>query len=105
MLRHSSNMRVETHVEALPLHEIVGPGDLFGARLIKIDVEGVEINVFRGMTGVLHQYQPILLYEIDDGDWEAFKHKRDMFPKKNILKNSAQLEEKKQIFIINVSRE
>lgn len=36
--------------------------------LVKIDVEGAEINVLRGMRETLSRVRPIVLYEIDDED-------------------------------------
>lgn len=34
--------------------------------LVKIDVEGAEIDVLHGMSQTIQQYQPIILYEVDD---------------------------------------
>lgn len=34
--------------------------------LIKIDVEGFELNVLKGGAGILEQYRPVLFIEIDD---------------------------------------
>ncbi len=44
---------------------------------MKIDVEGAEINVLRGMTQLLKTIKPTLLYEIDDGELAAYEQKRD----------------------------
>lgn len=35
--------------------------------LIKIDVQGAEMRVLRGATGIIKQYRPALFIEIDDG--------------------------------------
>ncbi|NEO67074.1 MAG: FkbM family methyltransferase, partial [Moorea sp. SIO4G2] len=43
--------------------------------VVKIDVEGAEINVLRGMIETIKEYQPILIYEVDDGNQESFKLK------------------------------
>jgi hypothetical protein len=40
--------------------------------LVKIDVEGVELEVIQGMTKVIAKARPILLYEIDDDKKDAF---------------------------------
>lgn len=45
----------ETEVEAAPISEIVPPQDLLRARLIKIDVEGAEWFVVRGMQTLLSE--------------------------------------------------
>ncbi|MGF1521522.1 MAG: FkbM family methyltransferase [Leptolyngbyaceae cyanobacterium] len=43
--------------------------------VVKVDVEGAEINVLRGMAQTLAAHKPVLIYEIDDGDRTAFQHK------------------------------
>lgn len=35
-------------------------------RLVKIDVEGAELLVLRGMTGLIKRDQPFIIFEIDD---------------------------------------
>jgi FkbM family methyltransferase len=39
--------------------------------VVKIDVEGAEIEVFEGMAHILERYRPILLYEVDAADAET----------------------------------
>lgn len=58
VVRHSAGMHVEAHVDALPLDKIVKPHDLFGARLIKIDVEGAEWFVVQGLKELLRRFSP-----------------------------------------------
>lgn len=43
--------------------------------VVKVDVEGAEIDVLRGMARVLREARPIVIYEIDDGQMEAFTAK------------------------------
>lgn len=49
----SRGLPVEAEVEAAPLADLLEPGELRTARLVKIDVEGAEDAVLRGMTGFL----------------------------------------------------
>ncbi len=45
--------RPEARVDAFPLHELVGSERLRSARLIKVDVEGAEADVFDGLRRIL----------------------------------------------------
>ena len=51
---------LEAEVEAAPLGEILSPTELSHARVIKIDVEGAEAAVVRGLAAVLDQCRPDL---------------------------------------------
>lgn len=44
--------------------------------VVKIDVEGAEINVMRGMRQTLQQSRPAVIYEIDDDDRAIFEEKQ-----------------------------
>lgn len=45
------------------------------ATVIKIDVEGAELEVIHGMRKVLTDVRPVIIFEIDDGDVAAFNRK------------------------------
>jgi len=42
--------------------------------LIKIDVEGYELNVLKGATGVLQRHHPVLFIELDDNNLKDQGH-------------------------------
>lgn len=44
--------------------------------VVKIDVEGAELNVLRGMSRTLREVRPVVVYEIDDEHHAAFDQKR-----------------------------
>ena len=44
--------------------------------LVKIDVEGAEINVLQGMSQTLKEHHPIIIYEVDDENQEGLLNKR-----------------------------
>jgi FkbM family methyltransferase len=50
-------------ISALPLDEWISNNPQPRVDLIKLDVEGAEINVIRGAVQTLHQYRPTLLIE------------------------------------------
>jgi hypothetical protein len=45
--------------------------------VVKIDVEGAELDVLSGMTRTLREICPAIIYEIDDGDPAQFQKKWD----------------------------
>jgi FkbM family methyltransferase len=51
----SDELQIETTISAKPLSEILTEREIAGARLIKIDVEGLEGPVVRGFLPVLEQ--------------------------------------------------
>ena len=44
--------------------------------VVKIDVEGAELNVLLGMRRTLAEIQPIVIFEIDDNEQSAFDRKQ-----------------------------
>jgi FkbM family methyltransferase len=44
-------------------------------RLVKIDVEGTELEVMKGMTQTLAAFEPVILFEIDAPDTERLEAK------------------------------
>lgn len=61
--------------------DIVSIDDLIGQKLIeppnfvKVDVEGAELDVLKGMKETIKTYQPTIIYEVDDGDRAAYERK------------------------------
>ena len=63
-------------VTLVTLDELTREQQLPPPSLVKIDVEGAEINVLRGMVETINRYRPIIIFEIDDGNREAFEKKK-----------------------------
>jgi FkbM family methyltransferase len=63
-------------IEVITIDELVFRERLRPPSLVKIDVEGAEIEVLQGMTRTLRECRPVVLYEIDDQDRAAFERKQ-----------------------------
>ena len=63
-------------VDIVAIDDLITQKAILPPTMIKIDVEGAELEALRGMTETIKTYQPIILYEIDDGNRAAFEHKQ-----------------------------
>jgi FkbM family methyltransferase len=59
-------------VRVVALDDLIPAENLLAPTFVKIDVEGLELEVIQGMTKTIAVAKPVLLYEIDDGNREAF---------------------------------
>lgn len=55
------------------------PREIKPPTLVKVDVEGAEIDVLHGMSQTIQQYQPLILYEVDD------ENKDNLLSKKKVI--------------------
>lgn len=62
-------------VQVVRLDEFIATARLPQPTFVKIDVEGLEMEVIRGMTETIARCKPVLLYEIDDGDKDEFQRR------------------------------
>jgi FkbM family methyltransferase len=69
------DMRGQIEVDVVRLDDAIARRDLLPPSLVKIDVEGAEIDVLRGMTGTLRTHWPTVIYEIDDATREGLDRK------------------------------
>jgi FkbM family methyltransferase len=60
-------------VRVIALDEFVASQGLRPPSMVKIDVEGAEKDVLEGMRSVIARHKPVLLYEVDDADAQAFQ--------------------------------
>lgn len=63
------------NVRVVALDDFIQAQDLRAPTLVKIDVEGSELDVVQGMSRTIVTSRPILLYEIDDGNKNAFSRR------------------------------
>jgi FkbM family methyltransferase len=54
------------HVQVTTLDAYASRVALEGVDIVKIDVEGGELNVLRGATNLIDRFQPVLLCELED---------------------------------------
>ena len=64
-------------VELVTIDNLIKQEKILPPTFVKIDVEGVEIDVLQGMTQTINKYRPVILYEIDDADNEIFQKKQE----------------------------
>jgi FkbM family methyltransferase len=63
-------------VPTVTIDELVSAGRVRPPSVVKIDVEGAELAVLRGMLATLRQHRPVIVCEIDAPDEEALQAKR-----------------------------
>src|SRR5262249_53132467 len=57
----------ETVVSTISLDELIQRGDITGSvRLLKIDIEGFELDAIRGMSELLKRDRPVMLIEVNE---------------------------------------
>jgi FkbM family methyltransferase len=61
------------NVRVVALDDFIQEEKLRTPTLVKIDVEGSELDVVQGMSRTVAKSKPVLLYEIDDGRRDAFR--------------------------------
>jgi FkbM family methyltransferase len=69
------------NVRVVTLDDFIAEKNLRPPNFVKIDVEGLELEVLQGMTKTIETAKPILLYEVDDGDREKFLNRWDALDK------------------------
>jgi FkbM family methyltransferase len=62
-------------VEVVSLDALIDRERLRPPTLVKIDVEGAELGVLRGMVKTIERFKPVLVYEVDDGDETNFQRR------------------------------
>ncbi|NJK47790.1 FkbM family methyltransferase [Candidatus Gracilibacteria bacterium] len=65
------------NIDVVSIDDLLKQKEIDPPTLVKIDVEGAEIDVLYGMTQTIQEYQPIILYEVDDRNKEIMLSKRE----------------------------
>lgn len=64
-------------VELVTIDAAVAKGEIPPPDVVKIDVEGVELAVLRGMSETLRHQRPVVICEIDDATPAGYREKHD----------------------------
>ncbi len=62
-------------VNLVSIDDLIASEQIEPPNFVKIDVEGAELDVLKGMTQTIKTYQPSVIYEVDDGDRAAYERK------------------------------
>jgi FkbM family methyltransferase len=63
------------NVRVVALDDFIPAENLPRPDFVKIDVEGVELEVMQGMSKTIAESKPVLLYEVDDGKKQSFERR------------------------------
>ena len=62
-------------VDLVSIDDLIAAEQIEPPNFVKVDVEGAELDVLKGMTQTIKTYQPTVIYEVDDGDRAAYERK------------------------------
>jgi FkbM family methyltransferase len=69
------DMKGTMFVETVTIDNSLDSIHLKPPTVVKIDVEGAEIDVLRGMMQTIQKFKPVIFYEVDDSDRSIFERK------------------------------
>ncbi|GAB4544486.1 MAG: FkbM family methyltransferase [Pleurocapsa sp.] len=62
-------------VDIVSIDDLIAKQEIAPPNFVKVDVEGAELDVLRGMKETIKTYKPTIIYEVDDGDRSAYERK------------------------------
>jgi FkbM family methyltransferase len=65
----------EITVDLVSIDDLIAQKRIEPPNFVKVDVEGAELDVLKGMRETIKTYQPTIIYEVDDGDCTAYERK------------------------------
>ncbi|GAB4546546.1 MAG: FkbM family methyltransferase [Pleurocapsa sp.] len=65
----------EVTVDLVSIDDLIAQNKIAPPNFVKVDVEGAELDVLKGMKQTIKTHQPTIIYEIDDGDRTAYDRK------------------------------
>lgn len=64
-------------VELVAIDDLVAQQIIAPPKVVKIDVEGAELDVLRSMSQTIKEFRPVIIYEIDDPCQKSFLQKQE----------------------------
>ena len=77
ILRHTNESGLKETVMGIRIDDFFKNEKIPKIKLIKLDIEGAEINAITGMAETLSRYKPIVLMEISDGIISNSSYEKD----------------------------
>ena len=62
-------------IDLVSIDDLIASKQIEPPNFVKVDVEGAELDVLKGMIQTIKTYQPTVIYEVDDGDRAAYERK------------------------------
>ncbi len=70
------DVKGEMSTELVSIDDLVAQGGVKPPDVVKVDVEGAEVEVLQGMAQTIKSFQPLIIYEIDDESQADFARKQ-----------------------------
>ena len=65
----------EVTVDLVSIDDLIAQNKIKPPNFVKVDVEGAELDVLKGMRETIKTHQPTIIYEVDDGDRTGYERK------------------------------
>ena len=65
----------EVTVDLVSIDDLIAQKKIKPPNFVKVDVEGAELDVLKGMRETIKTHQPTIIYEVDDGDRTGYERK------------------------------
>jgi FkbM family methyltransferase len=64
-------------IDLVSVDDLIAQSEVAAPNVVKIDVEGAELDVLLGMSRTMQTHRPVIIYEIDDSDADSFARKQE----------------------------
>lgn len=65
----------EVTIDLVSIDDLIAQNRITPPNFVKVDVEGAELDVLKGMSETIKTYQPTIIYEVDDSDRAGYERK------------------------------
>jgi FkbM family methyltransferase len=71
----SPDVKGTISIELISIDDLVAQQKIAPPAVVKIDVEGAELDVLQGMSQTIKKFKPVIIYEVDDEKEGPFQQK------------------------------